>query len=377
MSNNSFVMFGCWNNLNEKKGKDIGCLKNVMKKLNDYIIDSKIEHIVVAGDNYYPDKKEVDGAKKKIIYTEKLLEGFTLLPKDINIDMIFGNHDLETNQGTNNNIYINNTETLEENLSCQITKYEMEAIKKEGLNIKLNLFDAKKINENTLLILLDTSIYSVDAKNYLSCYNYFLETIHGQTFETLEDLINFQETFIKTILTETKETIDNIIIVGHHPLAGLKTKIKKDKSIVVQMNDIHKMLSFVREMYGIVGEKQFYYLCADYHSYQKGFITLQLDDGKEMKITQYIVGTGGTKLDDELLSDKPTTYNDESNGLTYVMETNLHNCGFLVCNVNGGELEFIPLLLSETIGGKKTRKRYKKQKKIKKTKRRNRKYIYF
>ena len=47
----------------------------------------------------------------------------------------------------------------------------------------------------------------------------------------------------------------------------------------------------------------FFYLCADLHLYQEGEVTFH-----DKIIKQYIVGTGGTKLDDEI----PKDYNDKN-----------------------------------------------------------------
>ena len=106
---NKFVMFGCWNNLNQKKGKEIGCLRDVMARLSEHVNENGIRKIVVAGDNYYPEKIEKDdGKKQKRVYESRLKEGFDLLPKneDVTIDMIFGNHDLETNLKKKKSTYI-------------------------------------------------------------------------------------------------------------------------------------------------------------------------------------------------------------------------------------------------------------------------------
>jgi hypothetical protein len=365
----NFVMFGCWNNLNIKKGKEVGCLKKVMNKLNEYVIEKKINNIIVAGDNYYPDKNESEGIKAKIIYIDKLFEGFSTLPKNINIDMIFGNHDLETNLGTeNDNLYIyddKKSEFIKEDTNCEITKYEMEAIRQDELNINLKLFNIKHISENTLMVLLDTSIYSDDANKFMKCYNYFLGITEGISFSTLNELKEFQEKHIKDEIFKLKDNIQNLIIVGHHPIAGFKTKTKQGKKKLVEMNDIINIIPLLKEIYSILGEKKYYYLCADYHSYQKGLITLDIEDGNEMKIEQYIVGTGGTKLDDELLSDINPSYYDEDQKLNYKMKINEQDCGFLACNINE-EVVFEPILLGKSIGGK-TKKRRRKLVNKKKT----------
>lgn len=84
-----FVHLGCWNNLNKKKDKELGNLMQVMSKLKSYIAEEKNkkpDFLVLAGDNYYPGKTKTEGPikkKEKIIYTKKLVDGFSSLPRDI------------------------------------------------------------------------------------------------------------------------------------------------------------------------------------------------------------------------------------------------------------------------------------------------------
>jgi metallophosphoesterase superfamily enzyme len=373
----SFVMFGCWNNVNTKNGKQIGCLQNVMEKLNTFIRTHDIPNIIVAGDNYYPDKIEVDGTKQKKIIVNKLIKGFKLLPKDVNIDMIFGNHDLESNQGdANDNLYVmtdDNSEMIKEDANCEIIKYELQSL---PTNVNLKLFQVKQINDNTIVILLDTSIYTADAPEFMKCYNYFLQlTQPGMSFNSVEQLKESQETTIITTLIElfekNKDNIKNIIIAGHHPISGLKTKEKKGKLKVVEMDDIIDIIPFLHKIYKIIGEKKYYYLCADYHSYQEGTITLNLENDKHMIIEQYIVGTGGTKLDLDLPNDVNTNYS--TNELTYNMKINKQDCGFLVCNAQNENLIFTPILLKDVesvrTGGRTKKRRNKKKKTRKRIKR--------
>ena len=60
MSIIKFVHFGCWNNLNVDNGSG---LNQVMVKLNAYVQEEQgqqpVEFVIVAGDNYYPDKNTI------------------------------------------------------------------------------------------------------------------------------------------------------------------------------------------------------------------------------------------------------------------------------------------------------------------------------
>jgi hypothetical protein len=376
MSINKFVHFGCWNNLNKK-----GNLSNVMNSLNNYLENQQdVKLIIVSGDNYYPDKKKIDDdKKKKIIFTDKLIEGFNLLPKNIEIDMILGNHDLE-NDPTGEELFVNdNGNEYPERGTCEITKLEKIA-SKQNPNINFNLFKSRMLTPNTLIILIDSSMYydDNDVNEFLPCYNEFSGIDHG----SLENLRNSQNQFIYDTVSQ-HPNIKNLILVGHHPITGFKTKKGKNKL----MNDIPNFYEVLKNVYEITSSNsdiKYYYLCADYHSYQSGKITLNFDDGNKMDIIQYICGTGGTELDDDLNyddNDKLKRSNvvdrNESLNLTlnYLMIQNVHHNGFLECIIDSEDNFNCNLIMTEnTSGGKKrkTRKnKSRKSKKSKKTRRRN------
>ena len=249
----------------------------------------------------------------------------------------------------------------EEQGDCKITNYEMKHV--ERTNIKLHLCDVQKLNDNTLLILLDTSIYAHDeydgdGHNFLKCYNAFL--LSNPEIKSLEELKQFQEDEImkKIDKMDGLEGITNVIMVGHHPIAGYK-----QKDTIVEMDDItNDIVPFLDQLYKKCGnDKKYTYLCADYHSYQKGRIDMKLDNGSTMHIQQCIVGTGGTKLDDDL----KIKYDDDNNSdptytfgqITYTFEENKHECGFLACTMElSGEWNFRFESTTSSTGGK-TRKR--------------------
>jgi Icc-related predicted phosphoesterase len=202
-----FIQFGCWNNIN----KD-GCLENVMKKLNEYVTDVKQDFIVVTGDNYYPQKEKnkdkdkdknknketvdgepvvkekkkekkekketVDGEpvveKKKIIMFKDIDHGFQLLPTNIPIYTILGNHDLETFDIVKENLFVDTLGARrEENGTCEIVNKQIETIKAlPNTNISYEFFKSVKLANNTLLLMIDTSIYEKpeNSNKYLPCY---------------------------------------------------------------------------------------------------------------------------------------------------------------------------------------------------------------
>ena len=89
-----------------------------------------------------------------------------------------------------------------------------------------------------------------------------------------------------------------------------------------------------------------------------------------MEIQQFIVGTGGTELDDKLVDDTLIditpidiirTYKERN--VIYTFEEEQQECGFLECTITNGQpnFEFISTLLLR--GGKKYKNKTKKHKK--------------
>jgi len=355
---NNFIHFGCWNNLNLNKG----CLINVMKLLKERLKDidkPKIDFLTIAGDNYYPKKEKVEGKKKKIIIPELLNQGFKYLPKEIPIYMILGNHDLETNTGKNN-FFINNLDSPEEENNCSIIKYEQIA-EHENENIEYSFFKEMMLENGTLIIMIDTSMYSVDVEEYLPCYKFFLqETLDNYNVEELRE---YQLSLIIKTITKYNN-IKNLILIGHHPIIGLKIKDGKGAHI----NDIIEFDNVLKEIYSrLMDNVNYFYLCADVHLYQEGKIVIKIDETQKMNIQQYIVGTGGTELD-TCVGESNIGEKIENERLTYTMTRCQERCGFLEC-INTSP---IPRFLFNEIpieGGKRKRRKAKKSKR--KTKRKS------
>jgi len=350
MSN--FIHFGCWNNLNE------GCLETVMTRLNTRLDNLPlIDFLTVAGDNYYTLKELYKGKKKKIIIPEKLNLGFDYLPKDVDIYMILGNHDLETNTGKNN-FFIDNLENPVSENDCKVIEYENIAIG-DNRKIDYKLSHEKMLQNGTLVLMIDTSMYESAAELFLPCYKAFL---HDESI-TIEKLQTQQLEFIKETIENYDGEIKNLIIIGHHPIIGLKLKKSKNKTV----EDIIIFDDVLKEIYESLKDSvNYFYLCADIHLYQSGSISLKIDEESNMNIQQYIVGTGGTNLD-----KCPILNEIENERLTYTMSECKETCGFLECITNRDIPSFT---FNEVVfeGGKK--KRTKKTKK-KNKKRRNKKSI--
>jgi hypothetical protein len=334
----SFIHFGCWNNgycdINETNDLSI-----VMKSLQNYVDENEINFITVAGDNYYPmkDKKEksIDKTKdktkgkkdtKKTINLKNLKSGFECLPHDIPIKMILGNHDLETNVDVNEIYFPDNT--MEDIENCAILNEELNLSKKKKIDLLLQT--TEKLSDNTLIIMIDTSMYEDDSHKYVSCYKkYFTKkmlyhkNIPVNEQEDRDYMNSLREWQKNEVLEQLKQTFyTNIIIIGHHPITGWKKKNNIDKMI----EPTNGLIDIFRSMYNESQNSNYYYLCADLHLFQYG--TIVIDD--EIKIEQFIVGTGGAKLDDKIDENKlhitSKTYDDR---VSYIMKENKQTNGFL------------------------------------------------
>ena len=359
MSN--FIHFGCWNNQNLNKG----CLENVMgllKKRLENKTKPKIDFLTIAGDNYYPKKGKVEGKKKKIIIPDLLNQGFEHLPKEIPIYMILGNHDLETNTG-GNNFFITDLNTSVDKDVCSIIEYEQQSTIKNR-EIEYNLFKEMMLENGTLIIMIDTSMYSVDAYKYLPCYKEFLSK--GSDY-SVDELKTKQLELIINAITKYKD-VKNLILIGHHPIIGLKEKDKKNAHI----QDIIEFDTVLKEIYSILSDDvTYFYLCADVHLYQEGEIGLKIDDKPTMKIKQYIVGTGGTDLD-KCPNESEMAGVTENERLTYTMTRCEAKCGFLECINTSPVPEFL-FNGVPTAGGKRKRRKTRKIK-FKKIKRKSKRH---
>jgi hypothetical protein len=167
-------------------------------------------------------------------------------------------------------------------------------------------------------------------------------------------------------ITSNYSSVKNIIISGHHPITGVKYEDPDEETgetvgKIKILNDIPYFRDLLKKIYEkmtqLTGQNstRYYYLCADLHLYQKGKIYLPIDETNNMEITQYVAGTGGTKLDNDIPKEN-IGRSFESDGIRYLLEDCIKSCGFLECLVNE---EPIFKFISVSSGGRKkiTRKR--------------------
>lgn len=292
-----FIHFGCWNNTE-------GNVINVINFLKKYTKENKIDFINIAGDNYYPQKIKKDGIKEKIFNYDNFKIGFELLNQiDIEKNMIFGNHDILDFKDCNSLIKQQELKTF---------------------NI-YNQFMSKNIGD-TIIFYLDSTVYELyeeDDKDIgNTCYNF----IYPQ-FKTIKNIIYFQFEYVKYKLRES--SYKNIIFTFHHPIfTGYVSK-----KGVLKSGYLEKLKDFYVKLYNLVKDKNVYHLCADTHFYQNGIIEITIED-KKLLINQYIVGTGGTLLDN--IYEDEITFGD----IKLIPVDTIQNYGFLHVSQIEGHLEF-------------------------------------
>jgi hypothetical protein len=363
MKNNKFIHFGCWNkglcqikdNLNLNLTNNSTPNNPISRVMNKLQYHQNVDFIAVAGDNFYPEKKQSDKGKVKIIHPTDMASGFECLPNGVPIYMILGNHDLETNTHTQS-IFIENEQTPEEFGSCFMLKEEVKLSEKHDPPIEFVL-NKSVLFERTLILMLDTSMYDCEESDetingFLPCYQTLLQNPNL----TKQELYQLQQDFVlNTIKQNQNQQIKNLVIIGHHPITGYK--FKKNK-----VNLIEPFPSFV-QLWSLIHsntlnkETIYYYLCADLHLYQIGNVVIHNNNNNnnEMLIHQYIVGTGGADLDDHPYFDNydndnknyPTLQNYENYSVQYTMnvdqiEHSLSAYGFLECieSEKNGLLQF-------------------------------------
>ena len=311
----TIVSFGCWNQTHKKDGPSDE-IKKVMMKLKETGKDV----VLVSGDNYYPVKTSIKtkAGKEKIkqVHLDHLIEGFEDL-KDATqgtpVYMNFGNHDVVSNDQV----------TTNSEKECIILETELE----QG-NEKFHVGMTHKINygTHTLILMIDTSIYSKEKefKKFNKCYNLL-------TKMTQAELIKQQDAYVKTAVEEFQG--DNVIIVGHYPIFYEKEKklspeqnnwfkpVAKEQTKRVSV--LENSIDFTNLLFELP-EKNYYYLCADYHLFEEGDVIIK-KDGKERLIHQYIAGTGGTELDpytkkQSTITEKQKEYTIEYNHKSMKMQ---------------------------------------------------------
>lgn len=437
-----------------KVGSTSNGVSAVITEMDEYVsrMDVKPSFVAVAGDNYYPKIEEATGTtpKKKYFNESELKSGFACLrdfqqKHKIPIQVIGGNHDTEntldfeitasaassrrTNTGSATSLRQRRESVAYKKNECLITRTEINMAKSTLMSFTMfncHLFGA---GNHTLVLMLDSNIYIENMAKLKDCYlpllrntvrhlktsrmypaqlnvMAFAETIQDAVadFEraaSVETLRSVQLAWVNHILEATTRigTINNVVIVAHHPLAY--HKIKKNKMLFQTGADNDggaEYLKLCRHIYGhfISVQAQFFYSCADLHTYQAGTVVLAATDGASppIRINQQIAGTGGTTLETEYATLQGQTQGHggasttvDGVSITYDMSVAIHSHGFLHWresvkseNGHGGvsslSVEFIPIrvrMSTEGSGGTRRRRQRHRRKDNRKQTTRNRK----
>jgi hypothetical protein len=294
------AMFGCWGDEHNNGGIP-------MKRVLSTIQSTKIPHLIIAGDNYYVEKRErmIDGAmdKKKIFDVSIVRDIFKSLP-DIDIDILNGNHETDpTDMYTD----VDGELTIVPD-KCNVLKTELQLI--QELNdtrthpIHLRMLTLKdslcRIINDDCYLFIDSSMFEYRNEGEMTCYYEILGP-----GDNIISYRNLQLDYILSSLNELKSDFNRVFLVAHHPICTFRYKpsseFPKPKKESGETNVNIELIQFLHELItkGRLNDHPIHYLCADFHVYQHQTITLN-----GIPIDVHIVGTGGAEQDDFFTLDK-------------------------------------------------------------------------
>ena len=371
MKTKKFAFFGCWNEVHypseDPKENDAPCFQiqeNEPKHkcdefsavLQEIERQPDIDFLVVAGDNYYPQKiKDDNGNKNKIFSQHDFNKGFNALKSvDKPTYLLIGNHDVDNIAPKEKTKKDKSQKKSKkggnlEGKDCRVIDAEIEFAKNKDSKIKIFDYKTELIVEemqetNTLCIMVDTNF-----EEPLDCYSSLLK--EEDKHLNREQINAEQKTMIKKIIDNYKNKnqnpIQNVCFFGHHPLLCLKEK--KGKVILEDDNMEWNHFLFhviVDEENGLQDIPHKYYFCADLHHYQTGVVTITNGD-KTIIINQYIAGTGGAHMDPKITKDKiieeehlrKISIRDITS--SYVMNQSIEKNGFLIIDYTTPKLSVV------------------------------------
>lgn len=347
------VHFGCWN--------EGGCsprrtnpLSFVRKELQQIDKEQNIDFYLVAGDNYYQEKQK---DKKIVEFSEKqFTEGFKCLSTlKGHKYILLGNHDTTAIPR-----YYNTTE-VEPKHVCHTLHKEIEFTNKPEHKAHFTMIKPSTTqhlylpHSKSLFVLLDTNLLQDDEddiKKVLECSIEYYNELPGEYLK-VED---FVEAYISQLLEATQKyitglginnldnNINNLIFVGHHPIYGLKSKLKFGTSKNKGQNFSETGLDLLVNIIKMCNPESVYHLCADIHNYQQNNLVITHTDTETTtyNIKQYITGTGGAHQD-ELPNPKFKPLKLDNYTIKYDLSDSLSkgNYGFLFLEEKSdGELVF-------------------------------------
>ena len=318
-------------NINGIRGKSM----SVLNKDKTFNTECELGKLI---SNYDPDVICFGETKCQGIHTSMFdcLSHSTDIPKI----MVMGNHDFKAE-----------TTYLDDQDPCSSTDLQLALFDdKEFIANKLFFIDHKV--DDTLFLFINTNLYDDDEDNLLE-YVLCMQSLYSSLFNVyvpksileipddkqrslaiVEFFKDFQETQIKNYCQSIlkKYKINNIFFCGHHPMYGVKTKVKNEitslKSQQLNLSGLLFIQDIIDLFYSINNQVRLYYLSADVHLYQKSLI--YFDKFPYTPIEHIIIGTGGTDLDlapYKKLSSTKDKYNIMN---INIIDTDADNHGFLL-----------------------------------------------
>jgi hypothetical protein len=242
----------------------------IMKKLDD-----SFRFGLVNGDNFYPTKTEILGKKHKNYddMDQKIEKGFSILRKNFTrkIFISLGNHEVD-NPGPCLTLLSEIEKSRGSNLIIPTNYYSLNIFNKKGDKLKLFVLDVNLLEDNL-------------------CYDDKSREEHKL------NMMQWLSTHIEKIKSSANVTEYVYAVMGHYPLFYFDKK----GNFVVNQTTI-QILRLLKSMSPL----KIYYFASDVHNYQ--YI-------KHENIHQFIVGTGGAKLDNmpEILQSSEFTRMDVAN----------------------------------------------------------------
>lgn len=363
--NPEFIFFGCWN----KGFCNNNQLQNGMSMVFNSLKNENPDFYIIAGDNYYPDKPKKDKTKKdktekdktskiRIYNRENFTSGFECLNKLTSkantVHVLMGNHDVEE---------IRELALIPTN-SCIVTTEQKKYM--DDRQPKFVYKDIIKIVNNTLIVFLNTPLFTSNKNRFIKCTDEILPvslvggspTPDPKLFVDMYlNLKKIEYYKILRVISSQAHNINNIILTGHDPILGSKLKKGKIKSSTL----LEEGIDFICDLYEYFPDARKYYFCADMHLYQKGVLTINRHKKAPLYIEQHIVGTGGAELDTCAPSNEIYKHKFVSNSLSASDSTSisyeLHSCdsiyGYLKVFVRDAlEIIWVPIIpFTNTVRG--------------------------
>lgn len=177
-----------------------------------------------------------------------------------------------------------------------------------------------------------------------SCYKYMFNL--KTRIQLLTEMENKLEEFLRNIVNTQKR----IYIASHYPLISKRLNTKEPPNYILRLDIQYE---FIKKLFSIIKAVKneddeiinINYLCADTHFYEHSKIKL-INKKFKIVINQYIVGTGGTTLDepyilnnDEIRID--TFIDDYAIGYKVIDTHKIY--GFCKLEIASGNINFIPV----------------------------------